>query len=216
MQSRFCSVFVVRRASGVAVACLALLAAPAQATLDPSVSVSLVVPGGIVGVPGAFSVTDVVSTLTGIIVGDSTQIGTNYMLPGESISFAGNAIQLTVAGGATIGPTWVTGYLGSGLNHALYVFSGLSIPGQTITGVTLSHAGAVLSGYSAALTAPGQVSFNLDQLTFSAPVSPASYPYGQFTINLQTSPVPEPAVWALALAGLGVLGLRRRFVWPGA
>jgi hypothetical protein len=203
-------------------AVLALVAAglvgagQARAAIDSPVSVSLVAPGGIINTPGAIDVTEVVATADGIVVGDSTTIGSVWMLPGESISFVGDTIHLVVAGGQTANNEWVTGYLGQGAQHASYVFNDLSIGGAPIGSFSESHSGQVTGGTSVQLTGPHQITFNLDGLTFSPPTDPLAYPYplGDFTLSLVAQPVPEPASLALVAAGLlavaGRVRARRR------
>ena len=193
-------------ASVIALGCV--LADPAQAVLVSPVSVSLIAPGGIVGIPGAIDVTDSVSTASGITVGDASQIGSTYMLPGESILFSGNSILLHVAAGSQLdNGDLVTGYLGSGGQHARYVFDGLAVVGQTIVGVNILPLAGVLGGTGGGLAGPGKVSFNLDELTFIDPGTGTSNAFGDFRIDLVLLPVPEPAGWAMALAGLAALRL---------
>ncbi len=192
----------------------AAMAVPARASLNSPVSLSLIAPGGFTDGTNVTS-TPISETASGdpavgFVVGDPASLITSfYMLPGESVTFSGNSILLTVAGGAEVGGQWMTGYLGLGSDHARYVVGDLSITGQTITGIQVHSGGAVLGGVDAALSGPGQVSFNLDQLTFSAPTGGNSYPIGNFTIDLVTQPVPEPASAALLLAGLVGLTVRR-------
>jgi hypothetical protein len=183
----------------------------AHAALNTPVTVSLVAPGGVIGTPGAINVTDVVSTASGITVGDSTSIGSLWMLPGESISFIGNTIRVVVAGGQTnANNVWVTGYLGQGTEHASYVFDNLSIGGAPIASFTESHTGQVTGGASVQLTGANQITFNLDALTFSAPTGASPYPYADFTLSLVAQPVPEPGSMALIAAGLLAMACRVR------
>lgn len=192
----------------------ATVSAPARASLNAPVSLSLIAPGGLTDGTNTdktpIDLSAAGDPATGFSAGDAGSLITSYyMLPGESVTFSGNSILLTVAGGAQVGGNWMTGYLGSGGAHARYVVGDLGITGQVITGIQVHSSGAVLGGVDAALSGPGQVSFGLDQLTFSAPTGTNSYPLGNFTIDLVTQPVPEPASAALLLAGLAGLTARR-------
>ncbi len=187
-------------------------AGAAQADLISPVSVSLIAPGGIIGVPGAISVTDSVSTASGITVGDASQIGGSYMLPGESILFSGNSILLHVAaGGELANGDLVTGFLGSGGQHARYVFDNLAVAGQTLIGANILALAGVLGGTGGGLSGAGQVTFNLDDLTFINPGTGTGNAFGDFRIDLLLQPivtpppVPEPAAWALMLTALAAL-----------
>ena len=194
-------------AAGLALA----LSAPAQAVLNNPLAVSLIAPGGDVTSPGAFTLSQTVDPATGIQAGDGTAIG-GYMLPGELVQFDGNSILLHVAVGFDDGAgNLSTGVLGSGANHGRYQFDGLSIAGQAITGVTVyafdgfvrtAGTSGVLSGIGVSLATPQRLLFNLDDLRFSATHPVASENFGEFRIDLLTQPVPEPASWALWLAGL--------------
>jgi hypothetical protein len=173
--------------------------------------VSLIAPGGLTIDPTPIAVTDIVATATGITVGDASNIGGTYMLAGESIQFVGNSIHLHVAAGDALAGNLVTGYLGAGGFHARYEFDNLVVAGQDIVGITVyafdgyGTAGfsGVLSGTGVTLVSPHRVAFNLDDLIFSDRGGGQSTAYGEFRIDLLTVPqVPEPAAWALLLAGL--------------
>lgn len=196
----------------VAAAGLALaLSAPAQAVLSSPLTVSLIAPGGDVSAPLAFTLTQAVDAAVGIAAGDGTAIG-GYMLPGELIQFDGNSILLHVAVGYDDGAgNLSTGVLGSGADHGRYQFDGLSITGQVITGVTVyafdgyvrsGGTSGVQGGIGVSLATPQRLLFNLDELRFFATKPVASENFGEFRIDLLTQPVPEPASWALLLAGL--------------
>jgi hypothetical protein len=204
--------------TGVVALAATVATGQAQASLVSPVSVSLFAPGGISGVPGAISVTDVVNTATGIVVGDASQIGSNYMLPGESILFSGNSILLHVAAGFQApNNDLLTGYLGAGGVHARYVFDGLAIAGKTIIGANIQALTGVISGTDGGLTGVGEVSFNLDDLKFTNLGTGTGNAFGEFRIDLvlqdTVNPppqVPEPAGWALALAALVALRFTSR------
>lgn len=215
------SVVTRPRRAAVALATLAvLLSNAAHADLISPVSVSLIAPGGIAGVPGAINVTDIVTTASGIVVGDASQIGGSFMLPGESIQFSGNSILLRLAAGfEEADGDLVTGYLGLGGQHARYVFDDLAVAGKTLIGANILALSGVLSGTGGAFTGPDQVSFFLDDLKFIDPGTGTSNAFGLFRIDLVlqdtiTPPpggtVPEPASWALALGALAALRLASR------
>lgn len=204
---------------GLAAGLALTLTQPALAALNSPVSVSLIAPGGIVSSLVVEDVpTDVidptpideiasVDTTLGLQAGDDGSLISSYwMLPGESITFSGNSILLHVAAGTQLkNRDLVTGYLGSGAAHARYSFDNLAIAGQTITGAKVFALKGVIAGTGGGLTAPGQVSFNLDDLRFIDPGTGTSNAYGEFRIDLQTQPVPEPAGWVLMLGGLAGL-----------
>lgn len=187
------------------------LTQPALAALSNPVTVSLVAPGGDVSGSPPFTLFQSVDPQVGIAVGDGSDIG-GYLLAGEQIRFVDNSIRLHVAAGwhdATTGAL-STGILGAGADPARYEFSGLAIAGQTIVGFTLyafdnyasSGFSGVLSGTFASLVSPSQLSFRLDDLRFIDRGNGSSNAFGEFRIDLLSQPVPEPAGWALLLAGL--------------
>ena len=188
-----------------------MLTQPALAALNNPVTVSLVAPGGDVSGSPPFTLSQSVDPLVGIGVGDGSDIG-GYLLAGEQIRFVDNSIRLHVAAGWQDGSTGAlsTGILGAGAEPARYEFSGLSIAGQTIVGFTLyafdgyasSGFSGVLSGTSASLVSPSQLSFRLDDLRFIDRGNGSSNAFGEFRIDLLSQPVPEPAGWALLMAGL--------------
>lgn len=195
-----------------AAAALALaLSAPAQAVLSNPLTVSLIAPGGDVSSPDPFTLSQIVDPATGIQAGDGTAIG-GYMLPGELVQFDGNSILLHVAVGYDDGAgNLSTGVLGSGADHGRYQFDGLAIAGQVITGITVYHfdgyvrsggTSSVLGGIGVSLATPQRLLFDLDALRFQSTHPVASQNFGEFRIDLLTQPVPEPASWALLLAGL--------------
>lgn len=190
------------------------LAAPAWATLNNPVVITLSAPGGIVGNPTPINVTDSVNPAQGITVGDGTHIGSDWMLPNEFIHFVGNSILVNIAAGAVNGSgQLVTGYLGLNGVHAQYQLNSLSITGNTITGFNGTVTGLTSPTTLAAfvtLTTPNSLTINLDNLVLTpVPGGGESDALAVLTINLLTQPVPEPAAWALLLAGgAGLLGFR--------
>jgi hypothetical protein len=213
------------RRLALAAALAMTLMQPALAALSGPVSVGLIAPGGIVaGMVVDTVVTDVidatpldemasVDTTLGLHAGDpDSPISNFWMLPGESITFADNAILLHVAAGTQrANGDLVTGYLGSGAARARYSFDNLVIAGQTLIGANVVALNGVISGTGGGLSAPGQVSFYLDDLKFIDPGTGTGNAFGEFRIDLLTQPVPEPASWALMLAGLaGFTQLARR------
>jgi hypothetical protein len=207
---------------GLSAGLLLALAAPAQATLNGPLTLSLVAPGGDATAPGAahaFTLSQSVAPATGVTVGDGSDIG-SYMLSGESIQFVDNSIRLHVAAGWDDGlGQLTTGVLGDGVTHGRYQFDGLSITGQAIVGITVhafddygtSGFSGVISGTGVSLVSPNSLTFNLDDLRFVDRGNGSSNAFGEFRIDLLTQPVPEPASWALMLGGLVLLGqLARR------
>lgn len=198
-------------AAGLTLTLTLMLTQPALAALNNPVTVSLVAPGGDVSGSPPFTLSQSVDPLVGIGVGDGSDIG-GYLLAGEQIRFVDNSIRLHVAAGWQDGSTGAlsTGILGAGAEPARYEFSGLSIAGQTIVGFTLyafdgyasSGFSGVLSGTSASLVSPSQLSFRLDDLRFIDRGNGSSNAFGEFRIDLLSQPVPEPAGWALLMAGL--------------
>lgn len=195
------------------------LAAPAQAVLNGPLTVSLIAPGGDITQSTPFTFAQIVDPAIGISVGDGTAIG-SYMLPGEEIKFDDNSILIHVAVGFDdmIG-NLSTGILGANGQHARYEFDGLSITGQTITGITVyafngyvrsGGVSGVLGGIGVSLLSPNRLQFNLDDLRFLSNDPIASQNFGEFRIDLLTQPVPvpvpEPSSWALLLAGLVGVG----------
>lgn len=202
-----------------------MLAQPALAALSSPVSVSLIAPGGFVtGVVVSAVITDVIDATPiaelasvdptlGLQAGDAGNLISGFwMLPGESITFVDHSILLHVAAGTQrASGDLVTGYLGSNADRARFTFDNLAIAGQTIVGANVSAISGVISGTGGGLTAPGQVSFYLDDLKFTNPGTGTGNAFGEFRIDLLTQPVPEPASWALMLAGLaGLTHLARR------
>lgn len=183
----------------------------ALAALSNPVAVSLVAPGGDVSGSPAFTLSQNADPQVGIEAGDGSDIG-RYLLAGEQIRFVDNSILLHVAAGWQDGTTGAlsTGILGAGADPARYEFSGLAMAGQTIVGFTLyafdgyasSGFSGVLSGTFASLVSPTQLSFRLDDLRFADRGNGSSNAFGEFRIDLLSQPVPEPAGWALLLAGL--------------
>lgn len=210
------------RSFGAMLVALAALAyvAPAHAALGSPLDVSLIAPGGTTADSTAIDVTDNVSTAIGVHPGDGSQIG-GFMLSSESISFAGNSILLHIAAGdVDSGGNLITGYLGSGTDHARYEFSGLDILGETIIGLGLSASGIASPSDPTSfvhLLSPHSLSVDLDSLMFIPNSAGQSFAGGDLQINLLTdvvSGVPEPSSWALMLLALTMMAavpsLRRR------
>lgn len=191
----------------------------ASAALVSPVSVSLLAPGGTVSNNTPITATASVPTAVGLFSGDpGNDISGFWMLPGESITFSGNSILLRVAAGADTAGVLTTGFLGDGLgNHARYQFDGLSVLGETITGLSMTSTPGVaitgVSGMHAALVGGNQIDFWLDDLLFSGLQTGfgSGDVYADFRIDLITTrdggngdpgTVPEPGTWALLLVAL--------------
>ncbi len=208
------SLQVGRLGFGQLVGGLALLfALPASAALNFAVTVTLAAPGGVIGDPTPISASAPATSAAGISAGDGSSVG-DLMLPGETIFFDGNSIRLHVAAGDDSNGVLSTGLLGLNGAPASYTFSGLSIPGETITGITVyafdgyasSGTSGVQSGTLVSLLNPSTVQFNLDGLVFKDRGPGSSTAYGEFRIDLISTPVPEPAAWALFALGLATVG----------
>ena len=226
MQLQTWSKSLTNLATAGALTVAALFAGPAQANLTSPVQVSLLSPGGLIinTVPNTFDATPIalvqpgVSTGVGINAGDGTDIG-GMMLSGEYIHFSGNSILLHVAAGAVNDSKQiVAGYLGLGAQHARYVFDNLAVAGQTIIGANIFTTGGDIVGTATGgLTAPGEFSFNLDDLVFVDPGTGNSNAFGEFRIDLLLQAdngggnnVPETASLGLALLALAALQWRGR------
>ena len=207
--------FMRRCISGAGIALVAVVSGPAHAALDSPVAVSLIAPGGLAIDPTPIDATDSIDPIVGVAAGDSSTIGSTFMLPGESIQFVDNSILLHVAAGYESAGTISTGYLGAGGVHARYAFDNLSVAGRAIVGVNVfafdgfgdaGFSGAV-SGIGVTLATPHSVVFNLDDLVFTDRGNGASNAFGEFRIDLLTRAVPEPSTWAMLLLGLAGLGI---------
>lgn len=219
-QTRFSGFLRVGCAAAIAL-CAAL---PAQATLVDSVNVTLDAPGGITGIGVPINVSQAAPLASGIVAGDGTNIGSNYMLSGEFIEFNSSLDQVLMhigagAGNSGLGIPLTTGYLGSGGAQARYDFTGLGVSGATITGYQLVSVSGLLSptlpGDFIQLLSPTSLSVYLDNLVFAPNGLGDSFAGADLTIKLLSRPVvvgtvPEPATLALVLVGLGgIVTLRR-------
>ena len=148
---------------------------------------------------------------------DPSNIGgaSGFMLTGatasEFIDIGAFSISLRLLAGVD-GPPPMTGYL----SGAVYIFSGLTIAGMDIIGVTLSDLGGIANfdaGW-ATLDSPSQISLRLDLIEFTVPNLGTTY--GDLRINLltqATGPGPGPGVpepGSMALVGLALVSL-----WAG-
>jgi len=194
---------------------------PAHAALTLPVAVMLSAPGGVVADPTPIDLVGSATGFAGISVGDGSEIG-SFMLPGETIFFSdsSDSIFLRVAAGDDTDGVLTTGYLGLGGTPASYTFSGLNVAGQIITGLSVytfdgygtSGTSGVASGTSVSLVNASTIRFDLDSLVFQDRGGGSSTAYGEFRIDLITTPIPEPATWilfALGIAAVGALRARR-------
>ena len=206
---------------------LSAIGAAQAATFSGPITVSLIAPGGITtdGVaitPDPLNLTQALTPPSGTITpAGGGDIG-GFMLPLEFIQLNSTSIVVRAAEGASNG---TTGYLGAGGQHARYVFDGLSITGQQITGIsyTLTDTSGAGTGsligvdnvptLSAAnfisLKSPTRIELDLDQIHFKNRGLGESNNFADFTISLVTSPVPEPSSAALALVGVAALASLR-------
>jgi hypothetical protein len=195
---------------------LSAIAAPAQAALADTVTVMLTAPGGTTADPLPVFASSPAPLATGIMPGDGSDVG-NWLLPSEWVSFdaPGEAILLHIAGGGTDAfNRQITGYLGLGAEHARYEFTGLAVPaGFLISGFSATVSGLLAPATSTDfihLLSPSSLSVDLDSLVFSPVSGGESLAGADLRINLLSVPVPEPASWALMIAGMAAVpGLRR-------
>lgn len=210
-------------------AAASLLPMASQAVLQSPVTVRLVAPGGVSFDPTPINEQATVDTTTGLNVGDAgNQISEYWMLDTEFIHFSDNAILLRLRAGEDSGVGLVTGYLGKdgpgGPDPARYEISGLSVAGATIVGLAAySFDGFAISGsaatsglvdpagFHAELVGGNQLNFWLEAPVFRDRGDGTASAYAEFRLDLLAQPVPEPAAWALMLAGLaGAAGLDHR------
>jgi MYXO-CTERM domain-containing protein len=220
---------------GLAAMCCA---GPAQAAaFSLPITVSLIAPGGITsdGVnidPTPLNLTQTLMPPTGTISPATGGAIGGFMLPGdlshdyggEQISLGDASLRVTLGEGASNG---TTGYLGAGGQHARYVFSGLDIVGELITGVSvkafdkfassgfvgIDNLPAFTSASSVRLLSPSSLELDLDTLHFADRHFGESVNHVDLAISFITTPVPEPSVEAMGLVGLATLGValaRRR------
>lgn len=208
-----------------AICCAAVVTLPALANLVSPISVNLVAPGGITGDATPLSLTQSVDYSSPINPLGGGAIG-GFMLPDEQIALSGDAILIRAAQGDNLGGT---GYLGLGGAHARYEFSGLSITGRTLTGINVfAFDGYGTSGFSGVASGVGvslidsnadsaldRLIFNLDDLLFVDRGFGSSLNFGEFRIDILSTPntqppppgIPEPGTLVLAVAALGALRL---------
>jgi hypothetical protein len=232
--------FLARSLVGTAVGSLLVLSSlSARADFQSDIMVKLIAPGGIQGDSTPISVSQLVnaaSLTTGVQAGDGGAIGSGWMLAGEEVTFNGNSIHVRSYAGwddlGSGGSSIMTGYLGSGGDHARYEFDGLSIAGKTIIGLTVyAFDGYATSGFSG-LAGPAAaslvhlidadtISLDLDSILFVDRGTGTSTAHADFRIDLITQDngtgpgggnnLPEPASLALfAIAALGAGAARRR------
>jgi hypothetical protein len=179
--------------------------------LTGNIGISLVAPGGLTQDGGATVTnvnlhdTTIVSAADGVLISpvpfvDCSTIA-DCMQPSEQISLSGDTFSLSIYAGSPYGsnnPTTqaITGYLGANGKPAEYEFTGLTIPGQTITGllVTSSYsdlANTIDLNSLVNLTDPNGFSVNLDRLIFNNPPGQGnSLDHLELSVELVTSPVP--------------------------
>jgi PEP-CTERM motif len=194
------------------------LAWPAHAVLTLPIALTLSAPGGVVADPTPIDLSSWATAFTGITAGDGSDIG-GFMLPDETIFFSdsSDSIFLRVAAGDDNDGTLTTGILGLAGTPASYTFSGLNVDGQIITGLNVyafdgyatSGFTGVISGTAVTLVNASTVRFDLDSLVFKDRGGGSSAAYGEFRIDLITTPIPEPGTWALFALGLAAVGALR-------
>jgi len=198
--------------------------------LTGNIGITLVAPGGNVSDSTPISTTPYsVPAANGTLVSynDGTEIG-GLMLGGdyvdpataESISLSGDTFLFRIDAGSQLGTgnsttQSITGYLGAGGKPAEYQFTGLTIPGQAITGllVTSSYSdlvGTIDINSLVNLSSPSGFTVNLDRLIFNDQALGSSYDHLDLSVELVTSPVPEPMMSALLVGGLLLLLATRR------
>ena len=235
------ALFPARSLAGAIVgSLLALSSMSARADFQSDITVKLIAPGGIQGDATPISVSQLVSSgslTTGVQSGDGGAIGSGWMLASEEVTFNGDSIHVRSYAGwddlGSGGSSIMTGYLGSGGDHARYEFDGLSIAGKTLVGLTVyAFDGYATSGFSG-LASPAAaslvhlidadtISIDLDSILFVNRGSGTSTAHADFRIDLITQDsgggggggnnnLPEPATLALlAIAAFGARAARRR------
>jgi len=237
---RLASFHVGSLAGAVVGSLLAVSSLSARADFQSNITVKLIAPGGVQGNAAPFSVSQLVSSAsltTGVQAGDGGAIGSGWMLAHEEVTFNGDSIHVRSYAGwddlGSGGTSIMTGYLGSGSDHARYEFDGLSIAGKTIVGLTVyafdNYATSGFSGLASPAAASlvhlidaNTVSIDLDSILFVNRGTGTSNSHADFRIDLTTrdngpgggggnNNLPEPASLALlAIAAFGARAARRR------
>ena len=179
---------------------LALSSLSARAGFQSDITVKLIAPGGAAGLPDPINEQQTVSVAnlaTGLQARAPGAITGFWMLDNEEVAFVGESIHVRTYAGFESGSSLLTGYFGSGAEHARYVFDGLSIAGKTIVGFNVSvfdgyaNSGFVgLAGPSASslvhLIDADSLSLDLDDILFVRRGNGTAFDHADFRIDLIT------------------------------